>query len=81
MAELNTVNVIDLKDAATYNIASVKSYPDNPDGNKEAEATFREWVGECADPENPPTEADISAALANGIFEIGEGAILLVHST
>ncbi len=78
---LNTVNVIDCKKAEDFAVEGLKSYPDTPEGNKAAEATFREWVKEAADPSNPLSDEDLEAAVEDGMFEVGEGFIAITHST
>lgn len=75
---LATVNVIDVIDSVNHQIERLEAFPDNPDGNKQAESRFVEWIKEAG---NAPSDEEIQVALESGIFEIGEGAILLVHSS
>lgn len=79
MPNLNTVNVLDFRDMETCNLVALKSYPETPEGNKEAEATFAEWV-QAASAE-PVTDEQLGDFLDQGHFEVGTGAILLTHST
>ncbi len=79
---LDTVNVLEIANLSLCQINQLRSYPDTPEGNKEAEATFREWVRD-ANPGRiePITEEEMEDALDNGIFEVGDGAIIITHST
>lgn len=79
MPNIPTVNVIDFKELDTINIAAMKSYQETPEGNKEAEATFVDWVQGAA-PELVSDE-DMAVHLDNGYYEIGSGAIVITHST
>lgn len=76
---LATVNVIDIKNAADSAIQSMESFPDNTEGCKAAQTLFAEWVRQAKGDEEV-SEADMETYIEQGMCEIGEGAILLVHS-
>jgi len=80
MAKIYTVNVIDCKDRGDFAIERMESQPDTPEGNDLAEALWRQWVLDAVDQDAPPTEEELADALENGVFEIGEGCIAIVHS-
>ena len=79
MDPISTVNVIDVRDPLNMGIMAMKSFPDNDEGNKAAEAIFREWVTEQHAHE--VSEEDMQGAIDDGYFEIGIGYIVIVHST
>ena len=85
-----TVNVIEM---AGERIIGMASYPDNADGNAEAERRFIDLCTENGDfkdsefvpfihslkGERIPYEVDIG--LENGILEVGDWKVILTHST
>lgn len=73
--KINTVNVVEIcgKPANIF----VRSWSDDPEGNKEAEQSFRECI---LDQENPVDELDILDAIEDGIYEEGDYTLLLTHS-
>ena len=73
---LRTVNVIDCTNTEDFAVQQVRSFPENDEGNANAEALFKEWVAEAGGDED-----DLPAALDDGKFEIGEGFIAITHST
>lgn len=77
---LNTVNVIDFSNLAECSITALNSYSDDAEGNKQAEAVFAEWV-RTAKGDEQVTDEDMESYLEDGICEIGEGAIVITHST
>jgi hypothetical protein len=77
---ISTVNVIDFGSLAISNINQLVSFPDTPEGVAAAQMVFKDWVTDAAG-DNTPSEDDLEDALDNGIFEVGEGAIVLTHST
>lgn len=79
--KLNAVLVIDCTDLQNSTFQSVKAFTDDAEGNAESEATFREWVAQAQDPNDPVSDEDMEIHLENGYYEVGEGRILLVHTT
>jgi len=77
--KLNTVNVIKFASGKDYQLDALESHPDTPEGNRDAEATFRAWVRKAKGDEEVSGE-DMDAYLDVGICEVGEGAIVIVHS-
>ena len=77
--KMNTVNVIKFASGTDYQIDALESHPDTPDGNKDAEATFQAWVRKAKGDEEESDE-EMDACLDDGICEVGEGAIVIVHS-
>jgi len=75
---LYTVNVIEVLDGNNFNVASLRSYPDTPEGNQAAEKVFRQLVEQTGDDDN---KADLDSLVEDGYCEIGSGFIALVHST
>lgn len=73
---MNTVNVIEVLDSNQWNV-SVHSFPETTEGNKEAEELFDHLVRESVD---TMSSEDMARCLEDGVCEVGDGAILLVHS-
>ena len=71
---INTVNVIEIWQGQ---IQSLASYPDTPEGNKEAELRFCGLAREKA----RCSEADIEVAVEDGIAEHELYSVLIFHST
>ena len=79
MESLSTVNVIDCKDREDFAIQAMESYPDTPEGNKAAEELFKEWVNKALGSRSLGDE-QMAVYLEDGVCEIGDGCIALVHS-
>ena len=79
MTSLNTVNVLSVSDSSTFSVTGCKSFTDDETGNDEAEALFIKWSEEAAGRKLTVEEAE--QALEDGVFEIDEGFIAIVHST
>ena len=75
---LNAVIVIDCRGKETYNFDSVKAFPDTPEGNEQAESLFREWVKSIL---AEASEESIRVALEDGLYEVGDGYIAILHTT
>lgn len=74
---LNTVNVIDIANRENTNIRAFVAFPDDPDGNAEAEKLFCSWIRSI----NPDVTGDeMEDCLDEGCFEVGEGVIILAHT-
>ncbi len=73
-ATINTVNVIEMSEG---NIVGMASYPDTPEGNKNAEQRFRDVANENT---GYPLGA-IEEAIENGILEDHTYSVLIFHST
>lgn len=69
---IQTVNVVELVDNS---IISLISFPDNIEGNKLAEETFTKF---CQD--NGIQNDDIRDCIENGVAEINNYQVFLVHS-
>lgn len=78
MPNIQTVNVIEFKEFDPLSIVAVKSFYETPNGNKEAEETFVDWVQGAA-PERVNDE-DMATHLDNGYYETVSGAIVITHS-
>lgn len=86
---MNAVIVIDCTDKETVNISACKAFPETKEGNEEAEVLFKNWVIEasCNDDFNedvtPIDEQNeiLDNALSNGLYEVGEGYIAIMHTT
>ena len=83
---MNAVIVIDCKDKETVNIVACKAFPETPEGNEQAEALFREWVEDLGDErlaiEDKQTRTEIiKDAISDGLYELGDGYIALMHTT
>lgn len=79
---LNTVNVIELSDCNDpTSTVSFKSFEDNPEGNKLAEALFKETIKRIEPLLHPD---DIEGCLEDGNCEAlsgnGNGGVYIVHS-
>lgn len=75
-AKLNTVNVIEMRGDA---VVSMASFEDSKEGNLLAESRFTGMmVGAC---DFKQSKQAVARALEDGIFELGEWKILIVHST
>ena len=77
---LNTVNVIRFDNSGdACSIQEMKSFPDNPDGNKEAEKLFAEWARKL---DSTINDEDMYVYSGDGYFEDKEyNLIVLTHST
>jgi hypothetical protein len=69
---LETVNVVE--QTSEYNM-SIRSFPETPEGNKQAEELFRN----CLEDNEVPAE-DIDSYIEDGLWENGEYKIFLCHS-
>jgi len=76
MNRINTVNVIEVLYSNQWNV-SVHSFPETTEGNKAAEELFHQIICENMD---MLSSEDIARCLEDGVCEVGDGAILLVHS-
>lgn len=78
--QFNTVNVLDCRCVDPFQVDALRSFPDTPKGNKEAEKVFREWVQAAND--GKVYDEDMEAYIENGIFEsiVGMGFIAIIHS-
>jgi hypothetical protein len=74
MSKVNTVNVVEYVNGT---LQSVRSFIDNPAGNKEAEALFLA----CAK-DNDFSEEDVETGLEDGILSHSESdyQLFLIHS-
>lgn len=80
MKSLNTVNVIEIPDTANMGGMSVHAFPDNEDGNKAAEALFKQLVNENTyfeGDERPDPETCLDDY---GYFEAGGYYVTIVHT-
>jgi hypothetical protein len=73
-----TINVIDIADCSNFSVRQIVSYPATPEGRKEAEATFNEWVQAAA--EIPVDEEEMQDLIMEGKYEVGDGCIALLSS-
>jgi len=71
---VKTVNVIEMADGK---VLGLTAFPENKQGNKDAEKRFKDAIGESA-PEND--DEDIQDALDEGHCESGTWEVWLVHS-
>ena len=76
---ISTVNVIEFSRDSPTSIVRMSSFPDTPEGNKDAEADFHDWVNELAGTDL--SEEEMSDRTTDGFYEMGEATILIVHST
>jgi hypothetical protein len=74
MARISTVNVLEFADDQ---IVSLASYPETPEGNKEAEQRFKDVAHE----NTAYSAADIESAIDDGIIEDATYKVVLFHST
>ncbi len=76
--QLQTVNVIGIN--SDMGIESLKSWEDNEEGNREAEAYFRKTLKEI---EMVEDEGEIECALEDGVWESPdmEFNLIISHST
>jgi hypothetical protein len=72
---LKTVNVIEYSEGEILGLAS---YPDTKEGNTDAEARFKDLIGENT---GIRTEEDVAAALDDGYVEDGTYKVVIFHST
>jgi len=77
---MRAVIVIDCRDTETHAFSNVAAYPDTPEGNREAETTFALWVEQAAG-DVPVLIDTIEAAKDEGVYEIGDGYIAILHTT
>ena len=70
--QLQTVMVIEYTGGAIF---SVRSFSEDKEGNKEAEALFVKLAKD-----NGMDDTDIDACLEDGLFEEGDYQIFLIHS-
>lgn len=73
--KLQTVNVIRLDSGC---LDSIYSFPDTPEGNREAESKFHALILDIYEAVDP---VEIEAAIENGHFAEDRDEILLAHST
>lgn len=71
---IRVVSVIETR--AENEILNMTSWPETPEGNQAAEDHFKA----CAQETTERTDDEIEEALADGILEVGEGAIIITHS-
>jgi len=74
MARITTVNVLEFADDQ---IVSLASYPETPEGNKEAEQRFKDVATENT---GYPMKS-IEEAIDDGVIEEGTYKVVLFHST
>jgi len=72
---ISTVNVIETR--AENEIMRMTSWPDTKEGVEAAQERFIDVAKETTD----RTDEEIQNALDDGILEVGEGAIIICHST
>lgn len=72
---MNTVNVIDCKDRDSFQIDGMWSFPETQKGNEQAEECFARLIRETKE----CTDEDMQMYLDNGICDIGDGYIAIVH--
>lgn len=77
MSSIPTVNVIKFLDFDGCEISALESYPDTPEGNKEAEATFKRWV----ESSRTVSDEDMEDYLDDGVCVMGHGGVIITHST
>ena len=81
--KVHTVNVIEI---VNEQLNSVRSFVDNPAGNKRAERMFRRLYREHNDPDGTtgeprPTNADIDPYIEDGVYDDECGyQLVLAHS-
>ena len=80
--KLNTVNVIE---TANGEFQGIRSFADNPEGNKRAEQVFRRLIEEYENaslPEDAPRsdEEDFQAYIEDGMYERTGYQLILSHS-
>jgi len=83
MPKLRTVVVIEFKNVENYEIEGCKVFPETATGNAEAEALFEEWVrsAQPAHADHDPDGEQMQIYITDGYYEVGEGVILITHST
>lgn len=82
MAKLNAVIVLDVGDYSRGQINAVLAFTDDKEGNAEAEAFFRDWAKEAkGEWKEEVSEEDMNAYLDDGHCDVGEGGILILHTT
>ena len=74
--KLKTVNVIELNDLGMP--TQLKSFPDDKQGNGEAELLFIQLVREH---ENAVSHEEMETLIDDGMWSDGGWTVLLVHST
>lgn len=72
---MNTVNVIEINN--DFQVQQLKAFPDTPEGNQAAETLFRKIAKENTD----FNDAQIDFCIEEGTLNLGNWAILIVHST
>lgn len=75
---IKTVNVIEIPNINEMGISSFYSFPDNKQGNKNAEECFRKIIQETF-PSREYTEEDISSFIEDGFID-DEYYLNIVHS-
>jgi len=75
MDTIETVNVVEY---INDSISSIKSWSDDPKGNKQAEEHYTACLKEN---DEGISDEDIQACLDNGYGEIGNYQVSIVHST
>jgi|FAXJ01.1.fsa_nt_gi hypothetical protein len=80
--KLNTVSVIELSNTE---FQGIRSFADNPEGNKRAEQVFRRLIEEYENaslPEDAPRsdEEDFQAYIEDGMYERTGYQLILSHS-
>ena len=71
----NTVNIVEY---ATDSIIGLRSFSDDPEGNKEAEETFRSVIKEH---DSEVTDEELDAFVEEGYHEQGDYQLFLTHSS
>lgn len=74
MAKIQTVNIVEYADD---DLLGVTSYEDNEEGNKEAEAQFKQCVIENG---ADMSDEDAESFIEDGYFEQGNYQLFITHS-
>jgi hypothetical protein len=75
---MNTVNVIEITDTNSMNINRLVCFPDNKEGNVDAEKLFKKIIKKGY---KTITSEDIHYALDDGYFSRHNYYVAIVHST
>lgn len=81
MPQIKTINIVEYIDAC---VQQVVAFPDTTEGNQEAETMFISFIETNSQNEDGTatmTPDEISACIADGIYEQGDYQVFLIHST
>lgn len=76
--KMNSVNVLGMESG---NVLYLRAYSDNPEGNKQAEASFRRLIRNHTKVRGVPNPEELEAMVEDGYYSDEQGyELFLIHS-